>query len=249
MFQTIGEIASVRPQEGRRTHQPIRRHSRPAGRCEGVFWRPTSRRDVEQIKLAARRYELATRQPGARNGALGFVALEVLDYLGNLVNFRTGRLDPSLDFLMGKLRRSRDAIVRALKALRDHGFLDWLRRFEPTGNEGRGPQVRQVSNAYRLSLPRRAAAMMGRFFQKPPAPDDHAHAQEIRAAEVEAHRARLTELERTMMEVDQDNPLGAALLRFAQSRALRSERESANRSESPSNLFQGGSESTSRSIS
>ena len=244
MFQTIGEIASIRPQEGRRTHQPIRRLSRPAGRCEGVFWRPTSRRDVDQIKLAAKRYELATRQPGARNGALGFVALEVLEYLGNLVNFRTGRLDPSLDFLMGKLRRSRDAIVRALKALRDHGFLDWLRRFEPTGNEGRGPQVRQVSNAYRLSLPRRAAAMLGRFFQIPPAPDDQAHAQEIHAAELETYRAAVSELDRTMMDVDSDDPLGAALLRFAQSRALRAERESVKQAESRSGLFKKGSEST-----
>jgi hypothetical protein len=196
-----------------------------------------SRRDVDQIKLAAKRYELATRQPGARNGALGFVALEVLDYLGNLVNFRTGRLDPSLDFLMGKLRRSRDAIVRALKALRDHGFLDWLRRFEPTGIEGRGPQVRQVSNAYRLSLPRRAAAMLGRFFQTAPAPDDHAQAQEIRAAELAAHRAAASELERTRLDVDPDDPIGAALLRFAQSRALRAERESARQAESQSDII------------
>ena len=161
----------------------------------------------------------------------------MLEYLGNLVNFRTGRLDPSLDFLMGKLRRSRDAIVRALKALRDHGFLDWLRRFEPTGNEGRGPQVRQVSNAYRLSLPRCAAAMLGRFFQISPAPDDVAHAQETSAAELEAYRASLSELERTMMDVDPDDPLGAALLRFAQSRALRAERESARQAESqPSSI-------------
>ena len=161
----------------------------------------------------------------------------MLDYLGNLVNFRTGRLDPSLDFLMGKLRRSRDAIVRALKALRDHGFLDWLRRFEPTGIEGRGPQVRQVSNAYRLSLPRHAAAMLGRFFQPAPAPEDHAQAQEIRAAELAAHRAAASELERTRLDVDPDDPIGAALLRFAQSRALRTERESARQAESQSDII------------
>lgn len=237
MFQTIGEIASTRPQQGRRTNQPIRRHSRPAGRCEGVFWRPTNRRDVEQIKLAAKRYELATRQPGARNGALGFVALEVLDYLGNLVDFRTGRLDPSLDFLMAKLRRSRDAIVRALAALRDHGFLDWLRRFEPTGNEGRGPQVRQVSNAYRLSLPRRAAAMLGRFFKIPLAPDDFTHAHEIQKAEFETYRAGLSELERTRLDVDPDDGLGAALLRMAENRALKKERESVRQAESQSSFI------------
>ena len=103
-----------------------------------------------KIVLAARRFELVTRQPGARSGALGFVALEVLDFLANLVDWKTGRLDPSLDYIMGRLKRSRDAIVRALSALRAHGFLDWIRRYVPTGNEGRGPQVRQTSNAYRL---------------------------------------------------------------------------------------------------
>jgi hypothetical protein len=234
MFESIGDITAVQQGRGRRTHQPIHRHSRPAGRCEGVFWRATSRREVQEIVLAARRYELTTRQPGARSGALGFVALEVLDLFANLVNFRNGRLDPSLDFLMAKLKRSRDAIVRALAALRDHGFLDWLRRFEPTGHEGRGPQVRQVSNAYRLSLPRRAAAMLGRFFKAPPAPDDFTLAREIHAAEIEAHRATLNELERTAMDVDPDDPLGAALLRFAQSRAHRAERESAKQTESRS---------------
>ncbi|MBS7701671.1 helix-turn-helix domain-containing protein [Chelatococcus sp. YT9] len=234
MFQSIGDITAVQQGRGRRTHQPIHRHSRPAGHCEGVFWRSTSRREVQQIVLAARRYELATRQPGARSGALGFVALEVLELFANLVNFRNGRLDPSLDFLMAKLKRSRDAIVRALAALRTHGFLDWLRRFEPTGNEGSGPQVRQVSNAYRLFLPRRAAAMLGRFFKIPPAPDDHSHAQEIRTGEYEAYRAALSELERTVMDVDPDDPLGAALLRFAQARAHRAERESAKQTESRS---------------
>lgn len=235
MFQSIGDITAAQSgRGGRRTHQPIRRNSRPAGRCEGVFWHSTSRREVQEIVLAARRYELTTRQPGARSGALGFVALEVLDLFANLVNFRNGRLDPSIDFLMTKLKRSRDAIVRALAALRDHGFLDWLRRFEPTGNEGKGPQVRQVSNAYRLSLPRRAAAMLGRFFKIPPAPDDHALAREIHAAEIEAHRATLTELERTAMDVDPDDPLGAALLRWARTRADRAERESAKQTESQS---------------
>lgn len=237
MFQSIGEIAATGPKEGRRTYQPIRRHSRPAGHCERAFWRSTSRSEVQKVVLAARRYELAGRQPGDRNGPLGFVAIEVLELFANLVNFSNGRLDPSLDFLMSKLKRSRDAIVRALKALRDHGFLDWLRRFEPTGNEGRGPQVRQVSNAYRLSLPRRAAAMLGRFFKIPPAPDDFTQAREIQKAEFEAYRAGLSELERTRLDVDPDDDIGAAFLRWAEARALKKERESASRSESQSSFI------------
>ncbi|HRM75333.1 MAG TPA: helix-turn-helix domain-containing protein, partial [Paracoccus sp. (in: a-proteobacteria)] len=61
-----------------------------------------------------------------------------MELFANLVDFRTGRLEPAIETLMRMLRRSRDAIVRALKALRSHGFLDWLRRYVPTGNEGRG---------------------------------------------------------------------------------------------------------------
>jgi hypothetical protein len=46
------------------------------------------------------------------------------------------RLDPSIDWLQRKLRRSRAAIVDALAALRSRGFLDWRRRYERTGEEG-----------------------------------------------------------------------------------------------------------------
>lgn len=166
MFAQIGAVLAGAPAERERT--PVRRQSRAAGRCEGVFWRRTNRQEVRQIVLAARRYELACREPGSRNGPLGNVAIEVLELFANLVDFRTGRLDPSIDTLMVKLRRSRDAIVRALKALRSHGFLDWLRRYVPTGNEGRGPQVQQTSNAYRLSLPARARQFLGRFGVVPP---------------------------------------------------------------------------------
>ena len=76
--------------------------------------------------------------------------------------------------------------MRALANLRDHGFLDWLRRYVPTGNEGRGPQVQQTSNAYRLSLPPRAARLLGHLAEAPPAPDDHTHAQAVQAAEMKA---------------------------------------------------------------
>src|SRR4051794_13717862 len=142
---------------------PVRRQSRLRGHCEAGFWRPLARREARRIVLAAKKFELAAKLFGRRRGPLGHVAIEILNLFAHLVDFRTGRLDPSLDFLQRKLRRSRDAIVRGLAALRQHGFLDWLRRFEPTENGGRGPQVRQVSNAYRLSLPPAAARMLGRY--------------------------------------------------------------------------------------
>jgi hypothetical protein len=41
--------------------------------------------------------------------------------------------------------------------LKEHGFLDWIRRTEPTDNVGAGPQVRQITNAYGFDLKQLAA--------------------------------------------------------------------------------------------
>lgn len=218
MFEQFGAVLARAQAERERT--PVRRQSRARGRCEGVFWRRTNRQDVRMIVLAARRYELAGRQPGARNGPLGGVAIELLELFANLVDFRTGRLEPSIDTLMLKLKRSRDAIVRALKNLRAHGFLDWLRRYETTGNEGRGPQVQQTSNAYRMSLPDRARQLLGRWGVAPPPPDDHMQTASERAAIIEAHRASLDIEARTLFDVG-NNALGQALARLGKAINLR----------------------------
>jgi len=231
MFRQLGEVIDAPPQPrgGRkRTGQPVRRHSRAAGHCEGLFWRGITRKDARQIVFAARRYELVTRQPGARNGALGFIALEVLDLMANMVDYRTGRLDPSIETIMRRLKRSRDAIVRALAALRAHGFLDWLRRYVPTGNEGRGPQVQQTSNAYRLSIPARALRLLGRMLKPAPAPDDFSHAQEQHRADLDAHQRTLSPAELPLFVVD-DPALAAVLSRWG---ASIMERESGRQSES-----------------
>src|SRR5579872_7192774 len=101
--------------------------------------------------LAAERFERSQRKPGKRNGPLGPVGLEVLRDLLRLIDYRTGRLEPAIATLMRRLKRSRDAICTALANLRAHGFLDWLRRWEPTDAKGEaGPQVKQTTNAYRL---------------------------------------------------------------------------------------------------
>lgn len=231
MFTTIGAALGHALKDHER--QPVRRHSHLAGRCEALFWRRTGRQEVRRILLAARRYELAGRAAGRRNGPLGHVALELLELLGNLVSFRSGRLDPSMAFLMERLKRSRDAVVRALAALREHGFLDWLRRYEPTGHEGRGPQVRQVSNAYRLVLPPRAARLLGIQTQDVPLPDDLAHAQEARQADIEAHKAGLSLSELGAFVVNDDS-LGRLLAQLG--RSLQ-ERESGRQTESQAKSF------------
>ena len=173
----------MRPRSG----APVRRHSRTAGRCEAVFWRPFDGRDAGRYMLAAERFERINRLPGKRNGPLGPVGLEVLRDLLRLIDYRTGRLEPAITTLMRRLRRSRDAVCRALASLRAHGFLDWLRRWEPTDAKGEaGPQVKQATNAYRLTLPPQAARLLGFMAGSCPVPEDHQHALDGRRAAARA---------------------------------------------------------------
>lgn len=213
----------------------MHRHSREAGRCETGIWKRTTRQDVRQIVLAAKRYEIAMKPAGARNGPLGTVALEILELLANLVDYRTGRLEPSLDTMMQRLRRSRDAIVRGLAALRSHGFVDWLRRYvESDSAGGKGPQVKQTSNAYRLVMPERARACLGAYGKPAPLPEDYEQANAERAAALEAYRTTLPLDQLALFEVG-DNPIGRALARLGRNIAF--QRESAQRTESISGFY------------
>ncbi len=229
-----GTFSLVLPPPAERCPTPVRRHSHIRGRSEGRIWLPTTRKDVQAILKAAEIYnEAGLHEKGERSGPLGSVALDVLRLFVNLIDFRTGRLEPSITTIMDRLGRSRDTIVRALKNLRAHGFIDWLRRYEPTGNEGRGPQVQQTSNAYRLSLPEKARQFLGRFGKAPPLPDDHSAAQEARAAELDAYRKALSLDELARFEAG-DTALGQALAALGKSLQ---ERESAKQTESPSDLY------------
>ncbi len=73
-----GFARGVEPGRGARPAEPVRRYSRPQGRCEGVFWRPFKPRDVARYLTAAERFERAGKKPGDRCGPLGTVAIEVL---------------------------------------------------------------------------------------------------------------------------------------------------------------------------
>ena len=216
---------------GERAGEPVRRHSRPQGRVEGVFWRPFRPKDVGRFLTAAERFERAGKKPGERNGPLGTVAIEVLRELLRLVDYRTGRLEPALTTLMARTRRSKDAVVRGLKALRLHGFLDWLRRYEPTGTVGAGPQVRQISNAYRLSLPPAAERLLGRAGEDAPLPEDLEHAHEARQAERRAQLAAVEPEERNAALFGSGG-LADAFSRIEHALSMRRKRESARRSES-----------------
>lgn len=201
-----------------------------AGRYEANWWRAFRPKDVGRYMTAAERFDRAGKAKGARNGPIGVIGLEVLRELLRLIDYRTGRLEPAITTLMARTKRSKDAVVRALGALRRHGFLDWIRRYVPTGTAGPGPQVHQTSNAYRLALPSAAAELLGPAGGEPPVPDDHAHARAQAQAWRDAQLASVEPGERNAFL------FGAGKLADAFSRIeeaiLRRARESAERSPS-----------------
>ncbi|MEM7676155.1 MAG: helix-turn-helix domain-containing protein [Myxococcota bacterium] len=228
---SIGQI--VGQSTGRASGVKVRRHSHKIG-CEAAIWRSTTRKEMRRVYIAARRYEREYKEAGRRNGPLGGIALEVLDYLTNLIDPLTGRLEPSIAYLMTKLRRSRDAIWRGLAALRRHGFLSWMRRYEPTGHDGRGPQVRQTSNAYKISLPEKARKLLWQGGRDAPVGDDVAHRQQGFARALQDYRQSLSLKELPLFDTRGDNPLDQALSRLG---AMVEERESAKRTESGSKIY------------
>ena len=170
--RSIGAVLGGRESKARRTFQPVRRNSYNVGEREDRLWKPVDKREIgARLKVAAA-FDRTQRKPGERWGPLGPIGLEVLQALYDIVNPKTGRLDPSLDYLMNRIKRSRHAIVRALARLKTAGFIDWIRRSEPIEAEGPGPRVRQASNAYWFNLPAKAAALVARIMGRdapPPA--------------------------------------------------------------------------------
>lgn len=209
--RSIGEIVTgAEPGKVRRTFQPVRRNSYHRGEREDRIWQPFNPRERWARLYAAERFELENKEWGKRDGPLGHVALEVLRAMTRLVDFKTGRLEPSIDWIMRKIRRSRAAVVRAQARLKAHGFLDWIRRTEPTGNEGAGPQVRQITNAYGLRLPAVAAALVRKLMRRPPPPDDHVQARQADAEATEAMVGSL-DLDEQAFHYAGDGPLGESL--------------------------------------
>ncbi len=150
----------------------------------------------------------------------------------NLIDFRTGRLEPSISTIMDRLGRSRDTIVRALKNLRAHGFIDWLRRYEPTGNEGAAPGA---AGEQRLPpVPAgKGPAVPWPVRQGPSPPADHGQDQQAWSEAIDAYKNALPLDERTQLDAG-DSPLGQALVRMAKTFM---KRESDNQTESPLILF------------
>lgn len=145
----------------RRTFQPVRRHSFDVNdRRATTFFRPIANGTKGQgrkfwgaLVRVAEQIDEEHKQPGSRIGRFGLTGIRVLREMGRMVNYSTGQLDPALDTLARRCRLSRSAVCAAIARLTDpqHGILEKLRRTEAVEDpEPFGPQVRQISNAYRV---------------------------------------------------------------------------------------------------
>lgn len=182
--RSIGEVLNgLAPAKRARTFQPVRRSSYHEGEREGRIWQRIARTKGEARQLIALRmkaaedYDRRGKQSGQRNGPLGHVGLEVLRALYSIVDYKSGRLEPSIDWICSKTRRARAAVVAAMARLKHHGFLNWIRRTEPLDNDGAGPQIRQITNAYWFSVPAAVVRWIKSKLAPAPIPDDEAERQ------------------------------------------------------------------------
>lgn len=215
---------------------------------EGNFPRPIEKGWGNRLWWTAKRYDDRGRiankaaKPGTREGPIGTAGLEVLRYLLDTIDRRTGMLYPAIATIAGALGRATQTVVNALRRLRDCGFLEWQRRVEPTGEKGlRGPQVRQASNLYRFTVP----AELQRQIEVP-LPDDEEWRR--RQASDEAKRMlaqeaaiidamKPEEAVRAIFGQEATSGLAAALLRLAQNLPQpMSERDSSYQHESHESL-------------
>jgi len=154
--RSLHDVVTGKRTKVRRTYQPVRRNSHHRGEREDRLWRPIDPTTISARLRAAEQFDTLNKKAGDHSGPLGNRGLRVLRELYRIVDYKTGRLEPSIDTICRRVRLARATVVAALAALKEHGFLDWIRRTEPTENTGgAGPQVVQITNAYWFKLPRR----------------------------------------------------------------------------------------------
>ena len=92
------------------------------------------------------------------------VDVTVLKALLHPLDFATGRLYQAIGTIASRAGCHRNSAIAALRRLREHGFIAWVRRTIRTGNDHEfAPQREQTSNAYYFDHRRK---MAGRVFQR-----------------------------------------------------------------------------------
>lgn len=133
---------------------PVLRHSYPEEAAEG-FWTPLPFRERVEILDAARAWSRKQREQGKE--PLTASMLHVLQVMFTEIwphgdAGEKGAFDHAIDYIALKAQRCRQTVVATLQRLRDHGFLEYIRRCR-RGDEDGGPKWVQATNAYRFRLP------------------------------------------------------------------------------------------------
>lgn len=125
-----------------------------------VKFHPIAKRDAVRIFHHARRFERQTaitrRDAFGRSsnqgklGRMGIIVLHTL--LFDFLNYRSGRLDPSISAIADKACVSVRSVFRALAALRAAGVVDWVKRCREFMDEARYVLM-QDTNAYGVNMP------------------------------------------------------------------------------------------------
>ena len=222
--RSIGELlAGLEPAKRTRSFQPVRRNSYYASdRRSTSLWRPIAANGREARRLiaarlkAAEHYNERNKQPGERQGPIGDVGIRLLRELYRIVDFKTGRLEPAIDTLCERINRARATVVKYLAKLKEHGFLDWVRRSEPIDDvDGAGPRVRQITNAYGFCLPAAASTWVKKTLGNGPTPDCELARREADRAETEAMIKTVSLEEQAAFIAGTDGPLAEALASLA----------------------------------
>jgi hypothetical protein len=232
--RTNGEGFTVSRYAGKRTGAKVRRNSYRRG--NPFAFKRMTRSEAWEIYNAAYRYNQMHKAKGDHMGPLGNVGLEVLRLFVTLLDPKSGRLEPSYDFICRTLSRSRDSVSKAIRALELHGFITKQRRFVETEISGKGPQVRQITNAYSLGLPAAVAKAFTWLREHLPLPDDFTHARTVAERELKAYERSL-EPDEYARHIVEDEGLAASLAALGKAIMAKRQRESGKQTESYNPLF------------
>ena len=134
-------------------------------------FRPLNRNDLARILACAEALDRRTHQPGRHGGVVGRSGLAVLRALAiRFFNKQTGRLDPSLASIAEAANLARSTVQEAIKRLEAAGLIEKARRIarervkvwhQAAGRFLMIDRVVQITNAYRLNVPRGDRAAYG----------------------------------------------------------------------------------------
>ena len=137
-----GDCPAVEARAAREAHQALSAEldALQADPAAAPVGRPaTVRQEIERLGEIIRRAADRLRR----------IDITILEAIIRHVDFATGKMFPSIERIADLAGCHRNSVVNALRRLKTHGFIDWVRRTVRTGNEGEfAPQLEQTSNAY-----------------------------------------------------------------------------------------------------